>query len=590
MGNFLKYTLASILGIIIGSFILVFITGMFVSSAIQSAENDEVSIKENTILYLNFDKPIVDRAVENPLEMLDIPGSPVTPKMGLVSILENIEKAKDDDNISGIYLDLTTIPAGAATLNEIRDALLDFKTSGKFIYSYANYYTQSTFYLATAADSVFLNPEGEIAFVGLNAQIAFLKNMLEKIGVQPEIIRHGKFKSAIEPLIRENMSEANRLQTEKYVGSIWLHYLKGIAAERDISVDRLNQIADDLLVKNAKSTVELGLVDALKYKDEILNFLKEKTNIDYDDDLESVSLSKYNKVPKVRKINRLAKDKIAVIYASGSIIMGKGDNETIGSERISRAIRKARRDSSIKAIVLRVNSPGGSALASDIIWREMVLAQKAKPTVVSMGDVAASGGYYIACAADRVIASPNTITGSIGVFGVLFNAKSLFNETLGITFDGVKTNKHADIGTQTRPLSQDERAYIQQGVEEIYDTFISHVAEGRKKEKADIDSIGQGRVWSGANAKEIGLIDEFGGLKHAIDVAVEMAKLENYRVVSLPEIADPVTEMLKKFTGDAKIKILQEELGSSYRYYKQVQALEQMQGIQARMLYSIELY
>ena len=356
---------------------------------------------------------------------------------------------------------------------------------------------------------MYVNPSGGVEFKGIAANLIFIKGVLEKIGVEPQIIRHGKFKSAIEPLINDKMSPANREQTRSYIGALWNQIIIGVSNSRKIGPAELQNIADSLLTLDAKGAVKYKLADGIKYKDEILEILKEKSGAKAIDKINFVSLTKYLKID-VKDENRDLHNKVAVIFAEGDIVDGKGDDGNIGSTTLSRRIRDARLDADIKAVVLRINSPGGSALASDVIWREVVLTRKVKPVIVSMGDVAASGGYYIACAADTIVAQPNTITGSIGVFGVLWNAKGLIDK-LGVSTDTVKFGKYSDLGTASRAMTEGERNIVQQEIENIYDQFITHVAEGRKLTKAEVDSIGQGRVWSGVDAKAKGLVDGVGG-------------------------------------------------------------------------------
>ncbi|MDA3779644.1 MAG: signal peptide peptidase SppA [Bacteroidales bacterium] len=589
MKGFFKYLLASTLGVLVAGIIL-FMLVFGAIGAMVASQDKPVKVKSNTVLHIELNQPIADRSSNNPMKNFNFSAFKPMNELGLDAILKNIEKAKEDENITGIYLDLTSIPTGMASLEEIRNALLDFKESDKFILSYADYYSHKTYYLATVSDSIFLNPEGAINFVGLNSQIMFYKKALEKLGVEPQIIRHGKFKSAVEPFMLNKMSEANRNQIETYMGSIWDNMVKGISQERGIDIKQLNNYADALTIKNAKAALEAKFIDGLKYKDEIFSELRNKTQREAGEDIESIRLAKYIKAPKNKKTKTFAKDKIAVIYAMGNVIMGEGEEGNIGSDRISAAIREARKDSSIKAIVFRVNSGGGSALASEVIWREVKLAQEVKPVIASLGDVAASGGYYIVSPADKIIASPNTITGSIGVFGMLMNSKSLFNDKLGINIEVVKTNKHSDIGSMFRKLTAEERASIQYGVEDIYNTFITHVAEGRNMTKEAVDSIGQGRVWSGKNAINIGLVDEFGGLQKAIDIAAETAELENYRTVSLPKLKDPFQLIIDEFQDNIEASIIRKNLGKEYTYYKELQEIRTINGIQARMPYKIDIH
>ena len=417
-----------------------------------------------------------------------------------------------------------------------------------------------------------------------------MKGLFEKLEVEPQIIRYGKFKSAIEPLILDKMSDANRMQTMTYLTDLWNKMLTGVADGRGTTVEALDKMAQDATIQNGKDALENGLVDALLFKDEAMANLRTRLEIEGEDEkINFVGLGKYKDAPAPKNDEKKTgkKEKIAVIYAVGSIEGGQGDDETIGSEKISEEIRKARKDDKIKAIVLRVNSPGGSALASDVIWREMVLAKEAKPVVVSMGDVAASGGYYIACAADTILAQPNTITGSIGVFGVLMDAKKMINNKFGIMVDTAKTNRFADLGSPFRPLTELERALIQNGVNEIYTDFITKVAEGRGMAVADVDSIGQGRVWSGEDALEIGLVDKLGGIDDAIEIAANMAEVENYRVVEYPKKQDPIEKMIQDLSGQGEEAFLQRRLGTHYKYIKDVEELMNMEGVQARLPYQL---
>ena len=590
MKQFFKFMFASMLGVFLAFFLGIVVLFGMIAALVSSADSKkEAKVEPNSVLHINFESQINDRSSNNPFENFDFGSLSGKKGIGLNDILENIEKAKTDDNIKGIYIDLQSVPAGIATIEEIRNKLIEFKESKKFIVAYSEAYSQSAYYLASVADEVWLNPEGIIEFKGLGAQVMFFKGLLEKMEVEPQVIRYGKFKSAIEPFILDKMSEANREQTMKYMGSIWNNIVSGIAESRKLTPAQLNLIADSALVQNAKDAVEQKLADKLYYKDQVLDDLKDRCGLEDAKKLKLVSMVKYTDAPKAKKKDDkgLAKDKIAVIYASGSIEGGEGDDQTIGSDRISKAIRKARLDENVKAIVLRVNSPGGSALASDVIWREVVLAKAAKPVVASMGDVAASGGYYISCAADTIVAQPNTITGSIGVFGLLMNLKNLMNNKLGITVDTVKTNHYADLGSAFRPLTQAEHDIIQNSVNEIYGSFIGKVAEGRGMKVADVDSIGQGRVWSGFDAKGLGLVDVLGGMEDAIEIAAKMAKLDNYRVAEYPEQKEPFKAFMEELSGEGEDVMLKKSLGENYRFYKTLDDMRRMEGIQARMPFDI---
>ncbi len=589
MKNFFTSFFGAIVGVLIA---LVLCTLIFVGIVVGSVnevfknEKDNVfAVKPKSILMLDFKTGITERKIENPLANFKWSSLGEDPALGLDEIMKDIKKAKEDSAIKGLYLHFSSVPTGMASTEEIRNAILDFKSSGKFICAYSEMYDQKGYYLASTADKVFLNPQGGMELKGLSAQIMFFKKMLDNLDIEMQIFRHGKFKSAIEPFMLDKMSEANRLQTEVFMGSIWNNILQGIVKQRGLSLEELNSIADNLQLKNPQSAVDLKLIDGLKYEDEVLSFLKNKTGIKESDKLNLVSLADYTRAPEKKKEGgkTLAKDKIAVIYAVGQIQSGEGNEQTIGSESLVKAIREARLDNNVKAIVLRVNSPGGSALASDVMWREVALAKKAKPLVVSMGDVAASGGYYISCAADKIYAQANTITGSIGVFGLMPNAQKLLSEKLGIKVDTVNTNKHSDVGTIFRPVTEVERAYIQKSVEDIYGVFISRVAEGRKMSIAEVDSIGQGRVWSGTDALKIKLVDELGGLDKAIAYAAEKAKVSDYRLISLPKQKNPLDAFFNKKADEAEARLMSKNLGPQYEYLKHIQDIMSMKGIQARM-------
>jgi protease IV len=587
MRQFFKFMFASMLGMVLALILFFFISIAIIGGMVSSIGKQEVSISSNSILEIKFDRPIKERSSKDPFSEIGL--NFTEKKSGLNDILKNIEKARDDSRVKGILLNLSSLTAGTATVEAIRRALVDFKTSGKFIYAYGDEYRQSTYYLASVADKVYLHPEGDFDWRGLNAELMFVKGTLAKLEVEPQIIRHGKFKSAVEPFINDKMSPENRLQISTLLNSVWDNYIGKVAASRKVDANAIKEAAAEMKIQTPQDAVEIGLVDKLAYFDEVLSELKKKTGQKESEKIKFVDLKKYNSASIASK-KAFSKNKIAVIYAVGDIQGGKGDENTIGSDKISETIRKARMDSSIKAIVLRVNSPGGSALASDVIWREMVLAKKAKPVIVSMGDLAASGGYYIACAADTIVAEANTITGSIGVFGLLFNTQKMFNNKLGITFDTVKTGRFADLGNATRPLSQEEKDIIQRQVERIYDTFITHVSEGRHISKAEVDSMGQGRVWTGVDAKRLGLVDVIGGINTAIEIAAKKAKLDNYRTVALPEQDDVVKKLVEDLSAKASTNVLEDKLGESYQYYQHLTGLLKQQGIVARMPFEVEIY
>ncbi len=590
MKNFLKYTLATIVGVILSSFIL-FLLSFGLLGAMISAGDKPVIVQSNSILVLPINQDIPDRGSKNPWGNFNPFTMSFSPQIGLNEILDNIEKAKTDENIKGIYLETGMVSPGISTTYEIRNALLDFKESGKFILCYTNdLLPQSTYYLGTVADSLFLNPSGVFQFFGLRSEITFYKNALDKLGIEMQIVRHGKFKSAVEPYINERMSKESRDQTLSFIRPIWNEMLNGISEERGLTTVHLNELADNLVINSAEAAIQESLVDGLRYYDEILDILKELSGIERDKKLRMVSMTNYSKVPEKRQHKGLAKDKIAMIYASGIITFGEENEAGIGATNFSRVIRKAREDSSIKAIVLRINSPGGISIAADQIWREVELASRVKPVIASMGNVAASGGYYIAAPANTILANPTTITGSIGAFATIPNAQKLLNDKLGITFDVVKTNQYADFGSFYRPLNNAEKEYLQAGIEKTYDDFVSRVALGRNMTKEAVDSIGQGRVWSGIDAQKIGLVDRMGGLTDAIALAAEMAGLDHYRIISLPAQEDPYQKLIKELSGNIRTSILKKELGASYRYYQDLKELVENNGIQMRMPYFLEVY
>ncbi len=576
---------ASMVGFILTAVILFFLFFSFVMAMVSMTKTEEVVVNNKTVLQLKLDYDIPDRTPNTPFNIT--PLGDFRTVSGLNDILKSIKKAKSDDRILGIYLDLSVIPSGFATVSEIREALEDFKESGKFIYTYGAIYGQKAYYLATVADKIFINPEGMIDFHGLSVRTSFIKGLLDKLDIDVQIVRHGKFKSAVEPLMLNKMSEASREQTQAFISSIWDDVVKLISQSRNISIERLNEIADGLLVQTTEDAYNFGMVDSVIYKDQFLNILSEKLDVSTVKTNNLISVNKY-KNAVVRNRGKRSKNKIAVIYASGDIVQGDED-EGISSARFARTIRNARLDNSIKAIVLRVNSPGGDGLASDIILREVKLATEAKPVVVSMGDVAASGGYYISCGADYIIADATTITGSIGVFGLIPNLEMFFNNKLGVTFDGVKTNENSDYMSITKPLTPYQRNVIQTMVDRFYTTFITHVSDGRGLTTAQVDSIGQGRVWSGTDALSIGLVDEIGSLITAIEKAKELANIEDYRITELPKLKDPFEQILQDIMGQTRISLVKNELGEFYKYYGYLKTVKKMDGVQARMPFFIEI-
>ena len=588
MKDFFKFMFASMLGMLLMLILAFFILIGIVSAIVASADKDKtVSISANSILEIKLDEPLTERTPSNPFKNIKLPSLETKNQIGLYDIIKDIDKAAGDENIKGIYLNLSNVQAGLASIEEMRDALLRFKQTKKFIVAYSEEYSQNTYYLCSVADKIYLNPKGALEFKGYFTELLFFKGMLDKLEIEPEVIRHGKFKSAVEPFIADKMSPENRAQVKKFVDDLWNHAVEKIAESRKKSPEEIRLIADSLKIQTAQDAVTYGLVDRLVYEDEITTMLKENTGKKGDEKLNLISLGKYKNV--VGKSEGYVKEKIAIVYAVGAIGSGEGDDESIGSETTAAAIRKAREDKNIKAIVLRINSPGGSALASEVIWREVERTHHVKPVVVSMGNVAASGGYYISCAADTIVAQPNTITGSIGVFGLLLNIKNMMNNKLGITSDLYKTGAYSDIGMPTHPLSGAERQIIQNSVEEVYSTFTQRVADGRGMSQADVDSIGQGRVWSAIDAKRLGLVDVLGDFTDAVKIAAKMAKLDKYRITQLPEQKEVLQEILKDLKDDSEARSIKNHLGEAASYYTSLKEILKMRGVQTRMLFDFEI-
>jgi len=608
MKQFFKFTFAAMLGYIIAGFVIIVIFFSFLFSAINDAENmfndkKETSIKDNSILHLTFGVPIVDRATNNPFEDINFNTFEPKKELSLTDAVKALRNAKEDTRIKGIYLDLSEVKVNMANMEEVKVALNDFKSSGKFIYSYSEFYNQFSYYVASISDSIFLNPYGDLEFKGLRTELAFFKGTLEKLEVDMQVIRgsNNKFKSAVEPFMYDKMSDANKEQMSLIINSFWDYLVGTISESRGITKEELNRIADELLISSPEDAVTYNLIDGAVYEDEVVRLLKVKSGIKEDEDLNLVSLKKYSKArPQLAKENEdeekkgvekpwEKKEKLAIIYASGEIRSGKNQPDVMGSETIAEAIREAREDSTVKAIVFRVNSPGGSALASEVIWRETQLAKSEKPFIVSMGRVAASGGYYISCGADKIYADASTITGSIGVFGLIPNMQKMFNNKLGVTFDGVKTNNNSDIMSVTQPLTDYQYTYIQKSVDRIYKTFTNRVADGRSTTPEYVDSIGQGRVWTGTKALEIGLVDEIGTLEDAIAYAIEVAGLDDPKIKNYPKQEDPFKKFIEDFSTNAKLWFVDESLQQELELYKQVTRIKSMKGVQAFMPYYFEI-
>jgi protease-4 len=587
--KFGKVVLAAFIGtliaLVINFFIKVGVVSSMISNLSKSKTETSATVKPNSVLYMKLNYEIPDRTVDNPFGAIDFQSMESIDATGMNDILRNIEHAKTDPNIKGIYMELSSIPTSTATLQEIRDKLIEFKESGKFIVTYGESYSQSAYYMASIADKIILNPEGALDLHGMASQITFYKHLLDKLDVEMQIVRgpNNRFKSAVEPYFLDKMSEANREQMDKLLGTLWGQILQGISQSRNISVEQLNQIADNLETYfDADKALEYGLVDNLYYKDQVLDELKGLTGSNKS--INAVGNANYAKSYKDKNVS---KNEVAIIYASGQIYDGKGDETTnIYSENLSKTIRKAREDDNVKAVVLRVNSPGGSAVASAIIGRELDLTKEVKPVIVSMGNYAASGGYWISAKGDYIFANPTTLTGSIGVFGTFPNAKGFLNDKVGLTFDVAKTNENAEFPNFTEPLTEFQYSKLQEMVAKTYDDFTKRVAEGRGLSQTFVDSIGQGRVWAGADAIGLGLVDQLGDMEDAIAYAVQKANLGNdYKVTEWPKQKDYFTRLMESMNGneDKLDAAMRHRLGAYYDYLKGLDNLQKNTGIQARV-------
>ncbi len=582
MRQFIKFVFATVIGL----FLFCVIGILIIAGIAASAGKEKVAtVKSNSVLELDLNYDIPEKTVDNPFAGFASGDFKAKKAIGLTEIRDCIKKAKTDDNIKGIYLPLGLNGNGYATLGAIREALVDFKTSGKFVYAYGTFASQKSYYLSTVANKIFINPSGLVELKGFGREISYFKNMFDKLGIEVQDFHCGAYKSAIEPFIRNNMSDANREQLTLLYGDVYHNFLQSIASDRKIDSAELNDIINGLWAETPQKDKELNLIDGVSYYDEVVDEMKTKIGIEKKKDLEITELQKY---ATTLKKDFSITNKIAVVYAEGEIVDGDGKDGQIGGDKFAKLIAKLRKDENVKAIVLRVNSPGGSALASDVMWRELILAKKEKPLVVSFGDVAASGGYYISCMGDRIFAEPNTITGSIGVFGLIPNMQKLLTDKMGITFDQVKVTKHGVLGGITSPLDADESAIAQRNVEKTYREFKTHVAEGRGKDTAYIETIAQGRVWTGDQGIANGLVDEIGGLDEAVAFAAKKANLKEYRLKSYPE-EKSLSEKIAESFGDVKAGWVKQELGEQYDVYQTIQWLKQSKGTQMKMVYNLGL-
>lgn len=568
---------------ILGFFIMAAVVGGLVSSF----NTDKVVVASNSVLYIDLNKTFKDRRTDVALAQLIEGDDVLTPP--LYDVLRLIAHAKNDASIKGIYLKCIGNPNGLATSEELRAALADFKESDKFIIAYGDYITQKAYYVANVADKIYCNPKGGLEWMGYASQLFFVKNMLLKLEIEPQIFYAGKFKSATEPLREEKMTEANRLQTMVWLGDLYEQLLLTTSHSRGIDTAQLQEYADKGLVQTARDAVNYNLIDGVRYDDEVKAEIRSLLEIDESDKIKFVQLGNYAKAVSLDAYER---DKIAIVYAEGDIVYGKGEMGQVGSDEFRSIFARLRNDKNTRAVVLRINSPGGSSLASEIIWREAeMLKAEGKPVVVSMGDLAASGGYYIAAPADSIFTRSNTLTGSIGVFGILPNMEGLFKNKLGITFDEVKTGQYATLGSATRPLTAPEKLFIQASVDSVYLDFKTRVAEGREKDLSYVDSIAQGRVWTGKRAVAIGLADKIGGLKDALDCAARMADLEKYSIREYPEPVSLLDMVKGRYSKTVRAKAIKEELGETgFALYKQMKQLEKStEGVQARLPFDISV-
>lgn len=587
MKDFLKFTLATVTGIVISSVVLFFISILVVFSMVSSSES-ETQVRKNSVMMLDLNGTLAERSQENPLDLIMKDDYKT---YGLDDILSSIKKAKENEDIKGIYIQATSLGAGFASLEEIRNALKDFKESGKFVVAYGDAYTQGLYYLSSVADKVLLNPQGMLEWRGLAATPMFFKDLLEKVGVEMQAFKVGTYKSAVEPFISTEMSAANREQINVYLSSIWGQITSAVAESRNLSVEALNKEADRMLMfYPAEESVKNGLVDTLIYKNDVRDYLKNLAGIDKDDNMPILGIQDMINVKK-----NVPRDKsgnvIAVYYAYGEIDGGSSasTDEGINSEKVIKDLRKLKDNENVKAVVLRVNSPGGSAYGSEQIWYAVNQLKKEKPVIVSMGDYAASGGYYISCNADTIVAEPTTLTGSIGIFGMMPNAKGL-TEKLGVSFDVVKTNPYADFGNLTRPMNDGEKGLMQMYVNNGYELFLTRCSDGRGISMEELDKIAQGRVWTGSTAKELGLVDELGGLDKALEIAIAKAGVDAYTVMSYPKKEGFLESLMNTNPGNyIKGRMLNGKMSDMYRQFSIIENFDKIDRIQARVPFELNI-
>lgn len=585
--NFFKTFLASCLGSLVALVLLFFLMVSFFSVLVAGFSDSDktTTVSENSVLQLKLNGPITESETENPLEGLPFPGADEM-GVGLLPLKQSIAHAKTDPAIKGIYLDVSSFQGGFAVAKEIRESLIDFRLSGKWVMAYSESYSESSYYLVSAADKVYLNPEGDLEFNGLAVEVSFFKRMFDKLEIKPEIFRVGDFKSAVEPFFLDKMSDANRLQLKQLMEDLNGTLIKEVAESRKISEDELKNISAKMLITSPTEAIKYKLIDTVKYFDQVQTELRSMLGIGKK---EKISFVKYNKYKRSFTSPATSKNEIAVIVADGDIMPGKAQEGTIGSDTFAEELRKARTNDKVKAIVLRINSPGGSALASDVMWREVTLASKEKPIIASMSNYAASGGYYLAMGCDSIVAEPNTITGSIGVFSVLFDLSSFLDKKIGITFDETKTGEVGNMTTFTRPLTEIEKIIWQKKTNKIYEGFTTKAAKGRKMSVENILKIASGRVWSGMQAKQNGLVDVLGGFNDAVTIAAKKAGIDkDYKLRFYPKQKSFFAQWLQDMEGSARTKILEQELGENYQVIQQIKQVKNFAGVQARLPFEMQ--
>lgn len=588
--SFGKAFLSSCLGALVAMILFAVLAVIFIMGLVGSAASeDQVVVAEKSVLHLKLDAQISELQQEDPFAGLPVVGGNV-PRIGLLQLKETINHAKSDDKIEGIYLEVSYPMTGFASLEEIRESLIDFRESGKWVVAYNEVMSEGAYYLASAASEVYLHPEGEIEFNGLTAEIGFFKNLLDKLEIKPQVFRVGEFKSAVEPFLLEKMSPENRTQLQEMVNSIYDHVLTKISESRKIPKDVLKNVSDKMQINNAAAALEFKLVDSLLYMDQLQANLRKRVGVD---DIDDIKMIKYNKYRKSFSTYKSTKNEIAVIVANGTIVPGTNEDsdQFIAADKYVEEIRKARENDRIKAIVLRVNSPGGEFRSSDMIWREIELTKKVKPVIASMSDYAASGGYYLSMGCDTIVAQPHTITGSIGIFGILFDMSGFLGNKLGITFDEVRTGDFGDTYTVTRPLNQVEKNFIQKNLEDHYNTFTQKAAEGRNVAQSEILGVASGRVWTGAQAKDRKLVDVLGGFNDAVRIAADKANVgDDYRIRYYPEQKPFFDQLINQLQENASTNRIESELGELKVYYHQLKKVQHYQGAEAILPFELQIH